>query len=539
MRLRGLLMVASALAAVSVPLSAQAEDEVLVWNELLLDTYRLMGGCPCPLSRIGAMMSGAVFDAVNSIDGSYQPYLSSVPASPTASKEAAAAQAAHDVLVHVFPSLQPEYDAQLVASLAAIPDGPEKAEGIQIGAIAAAEMIAARQNDGWNEYVPYNYGTGPGEWRPTWPDYQPPCNSHWGTVTPWGIESGDQFRPPAPPPLNSPEYTTDFNDVKEYGRINSILRTSDQFTIAWFWANDRDGSYKPPGHLVDITGVLSEQFGLSLVENARIFALLNIAMADAAIAAWDAKYLTDLDLWRPIHGIRSASNDGNPETLQDGSWVPLGTVSPAFPAYISGHSTFGAAHAAIMRNYFGTDDVTFTCSTDDPRLQPGETLRTFHSFTEAALENGRSRIYLGVHWQMDCDRGYEVGTEVGNWIYERYLQPVAPSDLSDAASGSELRLVLSRIAPNPTRHRASLDLVLPVAGRLDLAVYDPSGRRVFDFPSTEEPAGPASFEWDLRDQDRRDRVPAGVYFVRGAFTPAEANAAAAPSQAQARLVVLP
>ena len=537
MRISSGLLVAAAVVGLQLPASVSAADEVLVWHDLLLDTYRLMGGCPCPLSRVGGMTSGAIFDAVNSIDGSYQPYLTSVPASPTASKEAAVAQAAHDVLVELFPSLQAEYDAQLIASLGAIVDGPEKTEGIQVGATVAAEMIAARQDDGWNNYQSYQYGNAPGEWRPTWPDFLPPCNSHWGTVTPWGIPSGEMFRPSPPPTLDDPIYA-DFIETKALGKVNSVERNSDQYTNAWFWANDRDGSYKPVGHMIDITRIISQQYELSMVENARLFALASIAMADAAICAWDAKYLTDLDFWRPIQGIRLADQDGNPNTIKDGSWVPLGIGSPAFPAYISGHACFAASCASVIRNYFGTDDIAFTCTTDDPRLLPGVTTQSYNSLTEAVTANGRSRVFLGVHWQNDCDRGIEVGTQVGDYIFANYMQP-APSSVDPFETKFASTLSVSRIAPNPSRHSATVELVLPVDGRLDLGIYDPSGRRVYGFDPSERQAGSVSLEWNLVDMSRRQRVPAGVYFVKGQLVPTSGAAPVGPSEAQARLVVLP
>lgn len=514
-------------------------DEVIVWHQLLLDTYRSMGGCPCPLSRIGALMSVSIFDAVNSIDGSYEPYLVSIEASPNASKEAAVAQAAHDVLQSSFPSMQAEYDAQLVASLTAIPDGAEKSEGMAIGQSVASQIMAAREEDGWNHYEPYVPTTGPGSWRPTWPDFLPPCSSHWGHCAPWGMTSGDQFRPPAPPALTSAEYTQNFNDVKELGKINSITRTSDEYTIAWFWANDRDGTYKPPGHLVDITIVLSQQFGLSLVENARLFALVDLAMADAGIVAWDAKYLTDTDFWRPIQGVREAANDGNPDTTPDPSWVPLGTGTPPFPGYVSGHATFGAVHSAIMRNYFGTDDVTFTCTTDDPKLQPGITTRTLHSFTEAALENGRSRVFLGVHWQIDSDLGYIAGTQLGNYIFDNYLRP-AVSGVPGLESSGDGSLVVSRVWPNPARELAIVELDLPASGVLDMSIFDANGRRVFAFDATEHAAGPLAVQWDLSDSGQRGRAAAGTYFLRAALAGSRAGGGAGSSQkfAQARVVVL-
>lgn len=505
-----------------------ADDEVLIWNSMLLDTYRSMGGCPCPLSRIGALTSVAVFEAVNSIDGSYEPYLASLPASSTASKEAAVATAAHDVLVAMFPALQGDYDARLIASLAAIPDGPEKTEGMSIGQAAALQIMAARQNDGWNGDQSYTPGNTPGSWHPTWPDFIPPCSAHWGHCTPWGMTSGDQFRPVGSYDLASVEYAHDFNEIKTMGNINWPGRPAEHYTIAYFWANDRDGTYKPPGHLDEITAILSRQFNLSLVENARLFALVNMSMADAGIAAWDEKYLTSLDLWRPIEGIRKGDLDGNPLTDKDGGWVPLNTWSPPFPAYISGHATFGAVHAAILRNYFGTDNVAFTCGTDDPKIEEGVT-RTFSSFSSAALENGRSRVYLGVHWQQDSDRGYTCGTQIGDWIYSHYMRPATSAILDPATA---VAFGIASLWPNPSQGDVTLNLVLPQGRGVDLGVFDATGRAVRRWNGVRPDAGAnATLRWDGKTSDGA-RVPAGVYFVRSAVD-------GASSSSQVRLVILP
>jgi hypothetical protein len=254
------------------------------------------------------------------------------------------------------------------------------------------------------------------------------------------MTTGAQFRPPRPGGylsktelLRSPEYAAQFNEVKQLGAVGSATRTADQTEIALFWANDVDGTSKPPGQLFTITKTVSEQRNLDIVENARLFALVALAMADAAVLAWDAKYATELDLWRPQSAIRLADvarqGDDNPATTGDASWEPLlrdpvqgDRFSPPFPAYVSGHATFGAAHAAVMRGYFGTDNVTFTVTSEDPELPPAVT-RRFNSFTEAARENARSRVYLGVHFQWDGDHGFLSGSALGDYIMATRLRP--------------------------------------------------------------------------------------------------------------------
>ncbi len=409
-------------------------DAVTYWNGVLLDVIRQVGGSPCPIARGGAMMHGAIYDAVNSIIPTHKPYLGTVPANPIASIEAAVAYAAHDTLAAAFPNSTVDLASRLTTAVAGL-DPLAKAAGKAVGEAAAQMMINARSNDGADDNTPYAGPPNPqpGDWRPT--GSGDGLSPNWPMVTPFCIESGSQFRPPRPggflskaQMLRSEEYAAQVNEVQTLGRFDAEAtgnRTPEQTTIAFFWANDVDGTYKPPGHLFDITRIVSEQRGLDVVENARLFALVGLVMGDAAIVAWDAKYSTDLDLWRPESAITMGSMDGNGATIEDPAWLPLSITpdgvhfSPPFPAYVSGHATFGAAHAAIMRQYFGTDNIMFTATTEDPSAKDVE--RTFNSFTAAALENARSRIYLGVHFQWDGDHGFLSGTALGEYVYGNCL----------------------------------------------------------------------------------------------------------------------
>ena len=411
-------------------------DAVITWNGVLLDVIRDVKGPPGPISRGGAMMHGAIYDAVNSIVPLYEPYLVRLPAPPTASLEAAIAHAAHDTLAAAFPSTNVDLDVELGKSLALLPPSANAADvpaGKAVGRAAARAMIDARTGDGADDNTPYVNGTDPGDWRPT--DSTPAANPNWPRLKPFVMSSGSQFRPPRPggflsksDMLESQEYAAQFNEVKELGKSDSTTRTLEQEQIAFFWANDLDGTYKPPGQLFEITRIVSQQRGLDVVENARLFALVALAMGDAAIVAWDAKYSTNIDLWRPQTAIHDADTDGNAATTADPGWQPLSKTtdgthfSPQFPAYISGHATFDAAHAGIMRLYFGTDNVTFTATTEDPHAQ-GVT-RTFNSFTHAALENARSRIYLGVHFQWDGDHGFLSGNALAEHVFATRLRPL-------------------------------------------------------------------------------------------------------------------
>jgi hypothetical protein len=415
--------------------SAASADVVTDWNGVWLQAIRATGGPPCPIARAGAILHVAIYDAVNSVDRSHEPYGALHDAEPGVSREAAAATAAHRVLGELYPdpALHEIFDAQLAAHLEAIPDGPAEEAGKALGTASADGILALRSDDGSGDETPYEVGDRPGDWVRTPPDFSDPASPHWPRVTPWTLERADQFRPDGPAGytdmetlLRSPSYAAAYDEVKRLGAIDSTERSAEQTLVARFWANDRDGTYKPPGHLNLVTQVIAADRGNALSENARLFALVNLALADAGIVAWDAKYATPIDLWRPVTGIRRGGQDRNPRTRPAPHWTPLShdpTVNgftPPFPAWVSGHATFAAAHAAVLRGFFGTDVITFTIPSDDT---PGVS-RTHHSLDAAARENGLSRIYLGVHWRMDFEDGYDAGTALGEWVVESQLRPL-------------------------------------------------------------------------------------------------------------------
>lgn len=427
-------------------------DAVTHWNAVLLSVIRQHGGPPGPIARAGAMMHGAMYDAVNSVVPTHEPYLVHVPANPRASVEAAIAYAAHDALAAAFPGTTVDLAGELSSALSELSgttSATEVAAGKAVGRAAALAMIGARIADGSDDDRPYVPGTKPGDWRPTGSGAA--ANPNWPRVKPFAMSSGRQFRPPRPAgypttveTLRSPEYAAQLAEVKRLGEAGSLERTGEQTAIAFFWANDLDGTYKPPGQLFEITRIVSEQKGLNVIENARLFALVALAMADASIVAWDAKYATDLDLWRPETAIRLASDEITPGASPDPDWEPLSIdpetgkrFSPPFPAYVSGHATFSGAHAGIMRLYFGTDNVTFTAATEDPSA-PG-VKRTYNSFTEAARENGRSRVYLGVHFQWDGDHGFLSGTALAEHLFATRLRSLGRNGRADGHYKAERR----------------------------------------------------------------------------------------------------
>lgn len=431
-----LMVCASAVLLGAARLSAA--DVVVDWNNVLLDTIRATGGPPCPISRTQALVHAAIYDAVNSIDRRHEPYLDFVSAPVGASANAAAAAAAHRVLTTLFPARSALYDAALTASLAGVPNGANETAGVTLGRAVADALLSERANDGTQNDPPYVIGTKPGDWRPTFPDNtSPPFSPGWGNSDPWTMIASDQFRPVGPlgcrkmsDLLSNPRYAQQVNEVKALGSRTSTMRTAEQTRIAFFWANDVNGTYKPPGHLNAITQVVSRDRCLSMIENARLFALINLAMSDAGLVAWDSKYNTKIDLWRPISAIRLADTDGNSRTVADPNWEPLNPFSPPFPAYISGHATFGAVHAAVMEGYFGTDKVTFTITSEDPFYAGlGGGSRTFKKFSDAAWENAISRLYLGVHYRFDATDGNRTGTDLGKYVVRNCLRSISRADI--------------------------------------------------------------------------------------------------------------
>ena len=262
----------------------------------------------------------------------------------------------------------------------------------------------------------------PGLWQPTPPDYPPPLLPHWSEVTPFVLTRLADFRPPPPPALISTAYTADFNEVKRLGRADSDKRTPEQTIIAWFWA-DGAGTVTPPGHWNRVAQSVARERRTTLPENARLFAVLNFALADAGIACWECKYRERL--WRPITAIRAAADDDNPDTDADPTWRPL-LPTPPFPSYVSGHSSFSGAAAAVLAEFFG--DRTRVTATSDSF--PGMT-RTFPSFTALADECGRSRIYGGIHYECDNREGLKMGKAIGRYCSRSVLQPLPAGRTND------------------------------------------------------------------------------------------------------------
>lgn len=389
-------------------------DVVLDWNGILLNAIYEDKTTPPVASRNMAITQTAVFDAINSITGTYKNYHFTGTAPTIVSAEAAAASAAHQVLINLYPGQKSYFDNALTASLAEITDGTAEDNGVTFGRTVADAILTFRSGDGSSNTITYTPGTNPGQWQPTSPGFASALLPQWGQVTPFALTSGDQFRPDGTPALNSADYTTEFNQVKDLGSKNSTTRTAEQTEIARFWA-DGSGTFTPPGHWNQIAQNVTAEKGNSLVDNARVFALLNISLADAGIAAWDAKYT--YNFWRPITAIQNADSDGNANTIADATWTPLLTTPP-FPEYISGHSTFSGAAETILTGLLG-NNVNFTTNS----LGTPGIYRTFSNFTNAANEAGVSRIYGGIHFNSANVEGLATGRSVGNYVLDNLLAP--------------------------------------------------------------------------------------------------------------------
>jgi hypothetical protein len=329
-----------------------------------------------------------------------------------ANDDAAVAQAAHDVLKLALPGGAAAFDALLALQLAAIPNGPAKTKGILLGADKAAEMIAARANDASaSAEGPYAPGTNPGDYQFTAPFDGPPFNGYaavpkWGSVKPFAMLRGDQFRVAPPYKVTDLAYTFDYNEIKVLGSTPSAARTPDQTALALFWYESSSYGWNR------VARVIAAQHSLTLVERAQLYASLNAALADAYIAAIESKYT--YNFWRPITAIQRAASDGNASTVPDPTWQPL-LLTPPIPDYPSAHATAGGAAAAVLISVFG-DAQTFTFSSTMSAAVPGLQPRTFHRISDAAKENAYSRMLVGIHFRLACEMGLAQGIAVGTWV---------------------------------------------------------------------------------------------------------------------------
>src|SRR6266550_2123246 len=370
---------------------------VIAWNQELLHIVQTPGAQPATVhpTRSFAILHAAIYDAVVSITRDAPAYVFSVNAPSGARPDAAAAQAGHDTLVALYPKWKAALDQQLASELAAVPDGAGKQQGIQVGQAVAARLIAIRANDGSAATPPpFVPGNQPGNYQLTPPKFVAPVFTNWGNVTPFVLNNAAQLRPGPPPSLTSQTYAQALNEVKSLGQKTSTTRTPDQTVIGKFWG----------GPIWNTWNEIAEKAALAhhtnLETTARLFAALNLSLADSTISFYDAKY--HYQLWRPVTAIRLAGTDGNPATVGNPTWTPL-AVTAADPSYPGAHSTISATGATVLSAFFGNQDQISVTSD----VLPG-VVRTFTNYNDVATEAGLSRIYAGQHTRLDHVAGLEL-----------------------------------------------------------------------------------------------------------------------------------
>ena len=417
--------------------SAQTPDQVIQWNRILLGIIRTPGAQPATVhpTRSMAIMHAAVYDAVNAIVRTHSDYVIRLKAPRHASVAAAAATAAHDVLVQLYPSQASMLDTDLATSLASVADGPAKDQGARVGAAAAAQIVSLRSNDGSNAApIPFTPGTNPGDYQLTPPGFAQPVFTHWPFVTPFALRRANQFRPGPPPALTSATYTSAFDEVKSLGEIGSTTRTADQTQIARFWGAPIQNYWN------EIAQTVALQHGTTLPQNARLFALLDLTLADSVIAFYDAKYT--YHFWRPVTAIRAegaaaraalaadaASGEDPAESSANAflalsaasNWTPLANTA-LDPSYPGAHAVVSAGGADVLASFFHGDGDSFAVTSE---VLPGIT-RSFTSFSAAADEASVSRIYAGQHFRFDQDAGQRLGRHVADYVLRNFLTARAP-----------------------------------------------------------------------------------------------------------------
>jgi hypothetical protein len=427
------------------------DDVVLTWNAVMLDANAVDHSFASPdqagptrTSRAFAIVSAAVFDACNSITHNHRPYLTELKDYDRADKRAAVTAAAYHTLIALYPQQAETFEEEYERWLFRIGKSDGRTKGLELGRKVARAILEARANDGSELPMSYTPGTGPGfhQVDPNNPNqgFHAP---QWGQVDPFVMDDATDFPSPPPPALNSAEYAAAYAEVMLYGGDGigtPTIRSPEQTEIGIYWAYDgTPGLGTPPRLYNQITRVIAKMKDNTTEENARLFALINLSMADAAIQCWKVKY--DYEFWRPIVAIRAGDTDGNDNTPGDPDWNPLGApfsngpagalnFTPPFPAFTSGHATFGAASLRMVAKFYGRDDIAFSFVSDEfngintdqnGNVRP-RVVRRFNSLSQAYRENAQSRIYLGIHWKFDATEGVAAGEDIADFVYRNALQ---------------------------------------------------------------------------------------------------------------------
>jgi hypothetical protein len=421
---RGVLVGVAVLSTMLLSAPARA-DTVTQWNAIASNALVADGQGATALAQL-AMVHGAMFDAVNAIDGRYEPYLVKPRARRWYSQDAAAATAAYRVLIDSQPPVVlPTHQAALAASataayaaaLAAVPAGPARDGGVATGNAAADAMIAARLEDGRFGPFRFTVGTLPGQWRPVLPAFVNDPGAWLKDVKPFLVEDASQFGGDPPYDLTSRRYARDFDEVKALGAIGSTTRTDDQAQASRFW-----GAANGPGTWSALYRDVAERSGESLADNARLFAMLYFADADTGITVWADK--AKFSFWRPITAIREAASDGNPRTTADPNWLPL-INTPPYTEHPSGLSSLSGASVRTLQDFFGTDDVAFG-TTNSVGIS-----RSYTSFSQAVNEVVDARVWSGIHFRHSDEEGASIGRHVARWQEHRFPEAASDGDHGD------------------------------------------------------------------------------------------------------------
>ena len=391
----------AACCAVSIAASA---DVITDWNEIAERVATARNQQPFVQTRTFALLHVAMFEAINAVDRRFPPYKSQLQAQPDGSAEAAAMAAAHGILTQLFPESADELEIDLASAAKTVPDGAAKQRGMALGRQIATEAIASRAHDGFDAKEQYRPRTNPSVYVAT----VLPVASHWGSVTPWLLTRGAQFRAVKPPKLSSHEWAAVYTEVKSLGAKNSTLRTKQETETALFWSVTGPLSWNP------LVRQVAELPGRSLSENARLFALIAMTTADAHIAVFDAKYA--FNFWRPITAIRNGSGDGNASTVAEPAWLPL-LDTPLHPEYPCAHCITASAVAAILQREFR--DKTLPALSMTSPTAPGVT-HTWNNFSEYADEVSRARIYAGLHYRFSTLAGERMGREIAEYALRKF-----------------------------------------------------------------------------------------------------------------------
>ncbi|MDM4016962.1 dockerin type I domain-containing protein [Roseiconus lacunae] len=445
--------------------SDEETDVVLEWNdvfgEILADSTENQN--PGYASRSQAILNLAIYDAVaiataGASAETFYDYAIDFTGAESLDTDVAAAQAAYTVLSSLYPDQQASLDMALQSNLSGAAENGNVSDSVALGTAVANEILALRAEDGFDAAAEYTYTDEVGYFQPDplTPDV-PVWGPAWGEVDTFAIDDSGDFLPEPTPGLDSEQYAQSYNEVLELGAADSDVRTPEQTEIGIFWAYDRVGLGTPIALFNDILQTVAIEQDNTLEENAALFAQASVAMADAGVVAWDTKFTEQF--WRPVTAIQAGDADGNELTEGDADWVALGApdggddeigFTPQFPTYISGHATFGAALFGTLQEFYGTDEIAFEVTSQeleillaDPELQEAygldldDATRSFSSFSEAMQENGRSRIYLGIHFDFDDTVGQEVGQAIAASVASEFTVAFDDGNNRDKITGND------------------------------------------------------------------------------------------------------